>query len=110
MTTYTLKASDLASKWGFSDGDLFDHMIDNTAESHHVLYMVVKKYLKPLLPERLELNFVYTHHNPVRASEEWAEFCRDSSVEVTVTIEEGWPEIDACFKTVHKALEGARSK
>jgi hypothetical protein len=67
-------ADDLLSKWGFEDGDrLSDFMYDNKSEfedkvnGHELLEELVKRYLLPLLKDKVEIYFIQTIHNPVRA-------------------------------------------
>lgn len=69
-----LYADDLLSKWGFDDGDrLSDWVFDTLGrhdfeyENHKVLEELVKRYLLPKLDKKVEIYFINTIHNPVRA-------------------------------------------
>jgi hypothetical protein len=78
VSTITLRASSLTSKWGFGDGDMIDEELwdlydgrdDQRPDSHRVLYALVERYLVPELERhgyKVVLEFVNTSHNPVRA-------------------------------------------
>lgn len=74
MSNFVMYADDLLSKWGFSDGDrLSDWVYENLDrfdfeyESHKVLEELVKRYLLPKLEKKVEIFFISTIHNPVRA-------------------------------------------
>ena len=62
----------LLSKWGFSDGDvLSDLLYDNNlggVDEHAVLQKVVTDHIVPNLKQNIELEFIHTIHNPMRAS------------------------------------------
>jgi hypothetical protein len=67
-------ADDLLSKWGFGDGDrLSDFMYENNSkfeskvDSHKLLEELVKIYLLPKLKDKVEIFYVQSNHNPVRA-------------------------------------------
>lgn len=62
MNKYLLSSSDLMSKWGFHDGDMFD--------SKELLVAVVRKYLEPDLPDGVALYEICSCHNPIRAEDE----------------------------------------
>lgn len=70
--TYILYAEDLASKFGFGDGDMFDELIfdleDETGKKidFDPLIDVVKTYLIPLLPEDVKIEEIGSCHNPIR--------------------------------------------
>lgn len=81
-----LRASGLASKWGFEDGDLlFDVLADfepiegeefHLSFEHEVLAQLVEKRLAPViereLGESISLVRISTIHNPIRAEgESW---------------------------------------
>ncbi|MEU4537457.1 hypothetical protein AB0G15_21600 [Streptosporangium sp. NPDC023825] len=65
----------LLSKWGFDDGDVPDVVWDFHEERglpqpdgwHEVLRRLVEERLLPVLDQRVEVTFVWTSHNPVRA-------------------------------------------
>jgi len=70
--TFTLTAEDLASKWGFADGDLFfdflwDHDLGDV-DKHRVLVEAVRRYLLPLLPG-VQVYEIETIHNPIRTED-----------------------------------------
>ena len=69
-----LHSDSLLSKWGFSDGDIIsDYVYDNAGiddfsyNPHKVLEELVKRYLLPKLDKKVEIMFIDTNHNPVRA-------------------------------------------
>lgn len=71
--TFQLHGFDLRSKFGFSDGDLLHEVLfDNELTEHEdvgqheVLVEVVKRYLLPALPEKIEVEEYCTCHNPIR--------------------------------------------
>lgn len=63
--TVTLNASDLWSKFGFCDGDLFT---DFSGLPHEILVKAVRKHLLPLLPG-IEVYEIQTIHNPIRVKD-----------------------------------------
>jgi hypothetical protein len=74
MANFVMYADDLLSKWGFSDGErLSDYVYDQFNEydfafnSHKALEELVKRYLLPKLGKKVEVMFINTIHNPVRA-------------------------------------------
>jgi len=77
MTNLILRADGLLSKWGFRDGDvLSEYLYENMTEyneytavvkDHHALEELVKRYLLPKLKKKVEIQFIETIHNPVRA-------------------------------------------
>jgi major membrane immunogen (membrane-anchored lipoprotein) len=74
MSNLVLYADDLLSKWGFSDGDrlsdwVYDRLnrFDFEYDNHKVLEELVKRYLLPKLDKKVEIYFISTIHNPVRA-------------------------------------------
>lgn len=92
MTTYTLFASGLLSKFGFSDGDLlddyaFDEVLPEDLSRHVPLIAAVRKYLLPALDSRVEVEEIDTIHNPIRATDETRQYV-DESVSVEVTFEQ----------------------
>lgn len=69
----------MLSKWGFNDGDEPDALIDWLAEHrpdidyaeldfHPVLCALVRRYLLPVLDQRVEVVEIETTHNPIRAT------------------------------------------
>lgn len=95
--TYILEGSDLLSKFGFSDGELFDDQIsdylnelDGTVrDSDAVLKAVVMKYLYPLLPNGVMIETFNTHHNPIRLAQgSFHDIALIEGIEVTVTREQ----------------------
>lgn len=74
MSKFTMYANDLLSKWGFGDGDrLGDFMYENNSKfeykvnDHKLLEELVKRYLLPKLEKKVEIFYIETIHNPVRA-------------------------------------------
>lgn len=74
MADFIMHPDSLLSKWGFGDGDsLSDYVYDefNTYDfefkCHKALEELVKRYLLPTLPKKVEIFFISTIHNPVRA-------------------------------------------
>lgn len=74
MSKFVMHADDLLSKWGFGDGDrLSDFLYDNNSKfehkvnSHKLLEELVKRYLLPVLKDKVEISYMSTIHNPVRA-------------------------------------------
>jgi hypothetical protein len=74
--TFLLNAESLLSKWGFGDGGaLGEWWWDNFDEpepfdDHRALIVLVETYLVPALAAAgwtVELTYVETNHNPVRA-------------------------------------------
>jgi hypothetical protein len=72
----TLASDGLLSKWGFNDGGLPDDLLDwleaETGQArweswHAVLRRLVADFLVPALDQGVELAFITTAHNPVRA-------------------------------------------
>ena len=64
----------LLSKWGFDDGDLFDdvvtqweHATGRAGDRHQVLVAAVRRWVLPVLRQRVEEEVVTTIHNPIRA-------------------------------------------
>lgn len=73
---FLLHAESLLSKWGFGDGDALSDWWWDTFEYdpdwdfHVVLFELVKEHLVPEMERkghRVELVFIHTIHNPVRA-------------------------------------------
>lgn len=74
MSKFVMYADDLLSKWGFSDGDrLSDYVFEESRaydfqfDCHKALEELVKRYLLPKLDKKVEVMFVESIHNPVRA-------------------------------------------
>lgn len=73
--TFTLRATDLYSKFGFEDGDMFmNFMWDEFGygRAEHMtdpLIALVKTYLLPLLPEGMDVEEYASAHNPIRATD-----------------------------------------
>jgi hypothetical protein len=100
----TLYANSLLSKWGFGDGDaISDYIWENLNDlaykvnEHKLLLHLVKKYLLPKLNHKIEVIFIGTHHNPVRAEmidgenysnwyedDEWNNKLKPDSVDISV--------------------------
>lgn len=78
-----LSAKDLASKWGFDDGDLLSD-ITEVGKSHALLIAAVRAFLLPLLPD-VEVEEIVTCHNPIRATDATRYLCEDSDVRVALT-------------------------
>ena len=73
-----LDPNDLLSKWGFADGDAVSNAADQTdlpipewervlSVSHDVLTVLVRRFLVPTIPNKVELCELSTMHNPIRA-------------------------------------------
>lgn len=74
MSKFVMYADDLLSKWGFGDGDRLGEFIyeemnvyDFEYNEHKLLEELVKRYLLPKLDKKVEIYFISTIHNPVRA-------------------------------------------
>ena len=74
MSNFVMYADDLLSKWGFGGGDrLADYchdefdVYDFQFNCHKALEELVKRYLLPKLDKKVEIMFIGTIHNPVRA-------------------------------------------
>lgn len=68
----TLYTAGLFSKWGFGDGDILsDFMYDTDnlyrVNEHKLLFRLVRKFVLPVLNYKVEVCYVKTIHNPVRA-------------------------------------------
>lgn len=70
-----LPASDLWSKFGFEDGDIFTnhglYEFEPSDRADDLLSELIRRYLLPLCPERVVLSRVVTCHNPIRAEAYW---------------------------------------
>jgi hypothetical protein len=124
----TLNECDLYSKWGFGDGDIireyfytegsvldglnekFDAIAPDAPMSldHLTLIAIVKKYLIPALPYKVNAEEYTTCHNPIRADkwideddEDLYELVGDRSVEVSLA---------DIVKTAHEIFNEHRSK
>jgi hypothetical protein len=69
-----LYSSGLLSKWGFSDGDAPDEWLDYCDEHavgyppwHAILTALVRRYLLPVLDQKVAVTEIGTIHNPIRA-------------------------------------------
>ena len=69
-----LYEDDLLSKWGNDDGDRLSSWVEETTgkydfeyRSDKVLEELVKRFLLPKLDKKVEIFFISTIHNPVRA-------------------------------------------
>lgn len=92
MTTIILDASSLASKWGFGDGDaicefLMDNHVFLDCDNREITKTVVRKHLLPLIPN-VEVYEIVTHHNPIRCTDEWIEYCKNINICVEVSLDE----------------------
>jgi hypothetical protein len=74
VSNLVLYADDLLSKWGFGDGDRLSDWVydefkryDFEYNNHKVLEELVKRFLLPKLEKKVEIMFIGTIHNPVRA-------------------------------------------
>jgi hypothetical protein len=71
----TLFSSGLLSKWGFSDGDIPDQLLDwcdtrsipYPADWHATLRHLVREHLIPALDQTVTVTEIETSHNPIRA-------------------------------------------
>ena len=70
--TYRLDSESLLSKWGFDDGDPFSDWLlgptNHAFRSKIFLAAVVRKFLIPKLDQKVEIVFLDTCHNPIRAA------------------------------------------
>ena len=71
---FVMYPDSLLSKWGFGDGDaLSDFLYENDVEhkvrlnSHKLLEELVKRFLLPKLSKKVEIFYIESIHNPVRA-------------------------------------------
>ncbi len=67
---YRLHAFDLASKFGFADGNMFGALLREkfgklAPDKHEVLIECVKRYLLPALPRKLRTVVAKSGHNPI---------------------------------------------
>lgn len=83
----TLHAADLASKFGFNDGDEPDDVRDMSLDVdwHPVLIWLVRTHLLPLLPG-VEVYEIISIHNPIRAVD--PDRVRGSDVKVDLTLDD----------------------
>lgn len=72
-----LYSNSLLNKSGFNDGDIPDAILDyfdihdipyDNLNWHVALHRIVKEYMLPLLTQKVEVTFIVTNHNPVRAT------------------------------------------
>lgn len=108
MEPIVLRSGCLKSKFGFCDGDLILHVINNLEDSdvdakkclevgleydrrhenlpswyHVVLVALVREHLLPLLPSGVVVHELHTSHNPLQAIKEcWHYFSNDIEVKV----------------------------
>lgn len=91
--TLTLYVSDLASKFGFGDGDLIsDFCSKNDIDTYYVSYVdilvtLVESELIPLVPGD-RFYFMDTCHNPIRCEAEYLTECSTSLMSVELTKDE----------------------
>jgi hypothetical protein len=108
-----LYAYSLGSKFGFQDGDILSEpLLDalgfdlwKDCGQHEILVDLVRERLLPLLPG-VEVYELGTAHNPIRATDEWGDFCRDSDVFVDVPIADVVSLVQARVEA-HKCANGA---
>ncbi|MGV1944846.1 MULTISPECIES: hypothetical protein [unclassified Agrobacterium] len=102
---YLLDAGSLCSKWGFSDGDMFDEDPFDTLlfqgdgiwiSGHLPLIASVRKFLVPKLDNRVVIEEIDTNHNPIRATEETMQFV-DQGIEVEVTFDQVWSAFEEAY-------------
>lgn len=75
MSNFIMYADDLLSKWGFGDGDSLSEYLDEYVSEdlrykithHKLLEELVKRYLLPELEDKVEIFYIETIHNPIRA-------------------------------------------
>ena len=72
--TFIMYPDDLLSKWGFGDGDRLSDFLDDAGHAyefkvntHKLLEELVKRFLLPNIKKKVEIYFIDTIHNPVRA-------------------------------------------
>ena len=93
MSNIILAASCLYSKYGFEDGDIlaetmFDAQLDSVegVDDHKAIEKLVREYLLPALPDKVEIEFYCTIHNPVRAAD-WPEgYISEANANVSVEV------------------------
>jgi hypothetical protein len=88
VTTLHLSTRGLLSKWGFDDGDPFDEVaewfhdrhgepvmghcdcgfFDLGVDDRELLVAVVRRFVLPVLDQRVEVEVIETCHNPIRAT------------------------------------------
>lgn len=116
MSKFTMYADDLLSKWGFGDGDrLIDFMYENNSSfefkvnSHKLLEELVKRYLLPKLKDKVEIFYINTIHNPVRAEMINGKYYQnhyehdDDGLLGDVTVELSFDEVEAVAKEMVKS-------
>lgn len=73
MKQISIKTDGFLSKWGFHDGDIFDDFLEDHGETcamgyaHKFLERVLKELVIPKIKNKIEIVFIETIHNPVRA-------------------------------------------
>lgn len=81
---FVLKTSNLKSKFGFCDGDIFEELTDKYGHidmhHHYPLMKAVEIYLKPLLHPNVEIEEFHTIHNPARVTEKTKHLLDDAIV------------------------------
>jgi|ADGO01.1.fsa_nt_gi hypothetical protein len=90
--TLYLHASSLAHKFGFSDGDALEYVLDEEyylldVDAHELLILLVKQHLLPLIPH-VTVYTLPSIHNPIRCDEEFKEELLNSDIQVDVTYEQ----------------------
>lgn len=66
----------LLSKWGFSDGDpfidenydLYDAIEEHRVHPRRLLAELVRRFVVPALDQAVEVEYISTSHNPIRAT------------------------------------------
>jgi hypothetical protein len=68
---YTFYTDGICHKYGFGDGDMLNNVFfhfDTTGNHHDLLYLFVSRFVVPKITNhKVELYFMHTGHNPVRA-------------------------------------------
>lgn len=112
-----LDSESLLSKGGFGDGDTpewlldycEDHGIEYPERWRIVLYRLVRDRLVPVLDQRVEITYIDTIHNPVRAVTVDGEDVTDQWYEAATT--RLTPEfVDVPVAVVMEAVEAERAR
>lgn len=106
MKTIKLRARDLASKFGFMDGDIVANFCEENnlkaeiegKDTHDVLISLVRKYLLPVVGE-INVYEISSMHNPIRCEQQHIEELTYSDISVDVNLS----QVIKCIKETKKA-------